>query len=150
MVSTPDIFPSFIFISFVKMLLINVALVCVNIYVWVSWLGCNVKMNSKTSPLCNDIKRRTSELGHGWVMPSTLLCDRYYISMPQVVHNLNASLANVCHWKMSQVNLCLWTDRVSTKTKWHQCRTWIKSMKHDDVIKWKQFPRYWPFVRGIH
>ena len=21
---------------------------------------------------------------------------------------------------------------------------------HDDVIKWKYFPRYWPFVRGIH
>ena len=21
---------------------------------------------------------------------------------------------------------------------------------HDDVIKWKQSPRYWPFVRGIH
>ena len=21
---------------------------------------------------------------------------------------------------------------------------------HDDVIKWKPFPRYWPFVRGIH
>ena len=21
---------------------------------------------------------------------------------------------------------------------------------HDDVIKWKQFPRYWPFVRRIH
>ena len=21
---------------------------------------------------------------------------------------------------------------------------------HDDVIKWKQLPRYWPFVRGIH
>ena len=25
------------------------------------------------------------------------------------------------------------------------CRFW-----HDDVIKWKHFPRYWPFVRGIH
>ena len=24
-------------------------------------------------------------------------------------------------------------------------RTW-----YDDVIKWKHFPRYWPFVRGIH
>ena len=24
------------------------------------------------------------------------------------------------------------------------CRT------HDDVIKWKHFPRSWPFVRGIH
>ena len=21
---------------------------------------------------------------------------------------------------------------------------------HDDVIKWRHFPRYWPFVRGIH
>ena len=21
---------------------------------------------------------------------------------------------------------------------------------HDDVIKWKHFPRYWPFDRGIH
>ena len=24
------------------------------------------------------------------------------------------------------------------------------SISHDDVIKWKHFPRYWPFVRGIH
>ena len=22
-------------------------------------------------------------------------------------------------------------------------------LRHDDVIKWKDFPRYWPFVRGI-
>ena len=21
---------------------------------------------------------------------------------------------------------------------------------HDDVIKWRHFPRYWPFLRGIH
>ena len=25
---------------------------------------------------------------------------------------------------------------------------WIQI--HDDVIKWKHIPRYWPFVRGIH
>ena len=25
-----------------------------------------------------------------------------------------------------------------------------KGAAHDDVIKWKHFPRYWPFVRGIH
>ena len=24
------------------------------------------------------------------------------------------------------------------------------SLCHDDVIKWKHFPRHWPFVRGIH
>ena len=27
---------------------------------------------------------------------------------------------------------------------------WVESHSHDDVIKWKHFPRYWPFVRGIH
>ena len=26
----------------------------------------------------------------------------------------------------------------------------VITMMHDDVIKWKHFPRYWPFVRGIH
>ena len=26
----------------------------------------------------------------------------------------------------------------------------VKWRKHDDVIKWKHFPRYWPFVRRIH
>ena len=26
--------------------------------------------------------------------------------------------------------------------------TWDET--HDDVIKWKHFPRYWPFVQGIH
>ena len=26
---------------------------------------------------------------------------------------------------------------------------WLKKI-HDDVFKWKHFPRYWPFVRGIH
>ena len=26
---------------------------------------------------------------------------------------------------------------------------WLFSC-HGDVIKWKHFPRYWPFVRGIH
>ena len=26
----------------------------------------------------------------------------------------------------------------------------IRDSSHDDVIKWKHFPRNWPFVRGIH
>ena len=25
-----------------------------------------------------------------------------------------------------------------------------RTMNHDDVIKWKHFPLYWSFVRGIH
>ena len=30
-----------------------------------------------------------------------------------------------------------------------QCTLALMS-SHDDVIKWKHFPRHWPFVRGIH
>ena len=26
----------------------------------------------------------------------------------------------------------------------------VGAAPHDDVIKWKHFPRYWPFVQGIH
>ena len=34
----------------------------------------------------------------------------------------------------------------------HNARTESPSPEdvHNHVIKWKQFPRYWPFVRGIH
>ena len=34
-----------------------------------------------------------------------------------------------------------------TVDKWSTVKS---SDTHDDVIKWKHFPRYWPFVRGIH
>ena len=34
------------------------------------------------------------------------------------------------------------------KTQKKQNKNWI--CIHDDVIKWKHFPRYWPFVWGIH
>ena len=26
----------------------------------------------------------------------------------------------------------------------------VDGVNHDDVVKWKHFPRYWPFVWGIH
>ena len=45
----------------------------------------------------------------------------------------------------------VWTVvKMSTK-----CRPFCSGLDvlisvHDDVINWKDFPRYWPFVRGIH
>ena len=35
---------------------------------------------------------------------------------------------------------------------WYKNTHWrsLKVSEHGDVIKWKHFPRYWPFVRGIH
>ena len=33
---------------------------------------------------------------------------------------------------------------------WQSVDVEYPNMNHDDVIKWEHFPRYWPFVRGIH
>ena len=30
------------------------------------------------------------------------------------------------------------------------CYRWPTCSWHEAVIKWKHYPRYWPFVRGIH
>ena len=40
---------------------------------------------------------------------------------------------------------------VKWQTRW-QLISCLRSFTgpHDDVIKWKHFPRYWPFVREIH
>ena len=38
-------------------------------------------------------------------------------------------------------------------TSTHRClvtHIYVSKLDHDDVIKWKYFPRYWPFVRVIH
>ena len=32
----------------------------------------------------------------------------------------------------------------------HNHSVTLLNKSHDDVMKWKHFPRYWPFVRGIH
>ena len=36
-----------------------------------------------------------------------------------------------------------------SRTFFSICVTWL-TFHHVDVIKWKHFPRKWPFVRGIH
>ena len=38
----------------------------------------------------------------------------------------------------------------STWTFLFRCSFLVISLLHDDVIKWKYFPCYWPFVRGIY
>ena len=48
--------------------------------------------------------------------------------------------------------LCLTQEWViSGSHRWgHYPSKLSQSSLHDDVIKWKHFPRYWPFVRVIH
>ena len=55
-----------------------------------------------------------------------------------------------------------WINSTEHETWWseiHECTrcfqwvfdgTGFTILWHDDVTKWKHFPRYWPFMRGIH
>ena len=61
------------------------------------------------------------------------------------------SLAILPFLDMIQWNLCQVQERNSI---FHRCVTQCcgesPAKFYDVVIKWKHFPRYWPFVRGIH
>ena len=52
--------------------------------------------------------------------------------------------AHSLHYSAVFTNITSHKD-YSENTVWNP-----KIRYHDDVIKWNHFPRYWPFVRGIH
>ena len=53
---------------------------------------------------------------------------------------INATCVNMCGSKTVHTNYTIvWFMGLD-----------IVHVDHDDVIKWRHFPRYWPFVRGIH
>ena len=58
------------------------------------------------------------------------------------------------HWKSNCVHINLWHTVINSFICFAVVRFYrfyhILQNYHDDVIKWKHFPRYWPFVRGIH
>ena len=54
----------------------------------------------------------------------------------------------IAHWTGFSCEYCV----LLAPNWWKEVRdVWYKKqICHDDVIKWKHFPRYWPFVWGIH
>ena len=52
-----------------------------------------------------------------------------------------------CHYKVHIItDIRIWSHPWLRKRR----KLALVMLKHDDVIKWKHFPRNWPFVRGIH
>ena len=86
------------------------------------------------------------------------LCDNKYLLSPIRVH----TLCYMCPWTpiidryqasqarqmplytLTSPGCLLWWNIIAT-LEWN-----VDGIEHDDVIKWKHFPRHWPFVRGIH
>ena len=67
------------------------------------------------------------------------------IIMSQITRN-STVCSTVCKANTIADIVCRVNERiVSWGGAWFPILSW-----HDDVIKWKHFPRYWRFVRGIH
>ena len=60
---------------------------------------------------------------------------------------LKPKILYFCEVKLQSTNaLRQFTKRLRSKER----IMLVRHALHDYVIKWKHFPRYWPFVRGIH
>ena len=80
-------------------------------------------------------------LFRGWVsvISESLWCLRYAADVPVITSTYNFTLTY-----MSCSRFLGYHIKVRRNLLVHTFR------HHDDVIKWKHFPRYWPFVREIH
>ena len=69
-------------------------------------------------------------------------------TIPGIKHH---STTKICHSSFMKfcilMILYLGLPEKHSLSNWATTRTYFE---HDDVIKWKHFPRYWPFVPGIH
>ena len=45
---------------------------------------------------------------------------------------------------------CFGSSFINAFFRFSSVKVLLFDPKHDDVIKWKHFPRYWPFVRRTH
>ena len=90
-----------------------------------------------------------------------ILIDMHTIKVPLNVLFLQARVTPPCirPWLSLWSSVTLWRRGILHPfTIWNNKQSTVKRLanhnfwhplSHDDVIKWKHFPRYWPFVRGI-
>ena len=67
---------------------------------------------------------------------------------PSIHPSINQSTVHPFMFQVSWCK-CMANSSLTSLNSLAVTRTFL-SKGNDDVIKWKHFPRYWPFVRGIH
>ena len=71
-------------------------------------------------------------------------------NVPVHVNDLVVCILHSCHYSIASA---LGTGKHLLSVWAVGCAIFVDSFIvpiHGDVIQWKHFPRYWPFVRGIH
>ena len=74
---------------------------------------------------------------------------------PLATHNLWRKRVMVCwvtlYYRSSYTCMMRLMDTIDCAAEYtHTMHTETSWRSHDDVMNWKHFLRYWPFVRGIH
>ena len=106
-------------------------------------LTCSTRTDTLIEPhlVCGGKFRSPSQLNHGR-MPRDR---RSTISLCMLGFKLN-HVSKRGPWSFS------WPRQLTVKTLLLSSASgdWGNFTYHDDVVKWKHFPRCWPFVQGIH
>ena len=108
------------------------------------------------------------DLLEAWLLQGSHYLEEVQEVTPEVSKCHGISSDTLKHWRLIYVTLLKFINRRSSLEE-DKCGFAISTvhadslassgaemacpgsvMFHDDVIKWKHFPRYWPFVRGIH
>ena len=117
--------------------------------------------SAKLRPFCSRGDESTADLVWMGLLIASLMCSK---AVPWR-HGISA-IACICGREPRSILFPLSKALSLLCRKWARSispafsRNWLQQLltlgrtapiqAHDDVIKWTHFPRYWPFVRGIH
>ena len=78
-----------------------------------------------------------------------------FINVRYILYSLDSGEKLVISWLPSVPPVRSHMKRYCFQNEWMIWAAYISrflknGLSHDDLIKWKHFPRYWPFARGIH
>ena len=118
---------------------------------WIHNNQLNIYLKSPTKPSCFSTNRKVIEIVKTFICVSTEIWlsithrgRTTHVCVTELGHNLFRYWFASCLAASHYLNQC-WPG-----WRMHICIAPLLCRCHADVIKWKRFPRYWPFVRGIH
>ena len=102
---------------------------------------------------CGIMKVRSCQSAQ--VMTFRLATPSLYLTIYWIILDMSTVshiyLGCFCHESLAEVKSITQFQNVTEPQRIHYlCLFIFIVLNHDDVIKWKYFPRYWPFLRVIH
>ena len=122
----------------------------------------SVRNDSRVIPFLKDIMNPYMKIKRRFSQIDTCFASSVYVLLmtsPSIADAVTISSSldfDFTHVHIHGRSCKKWNFITCAQTSQQICRFTIQKLyhiyhhSHDDVIKWKHFPRYWPFVRVIH